>query len=79
MPGSETLARGQWSYLLLTPTRHKSLTCDFATPWRSPVLRVPQTNATRSWSLRDRLTERDITELITAYRDGATAASFVAD
>jgi hypothetical protein len=33
-----------WSYLLLTRTRHKSLTCDFATPWRSPVLRVPQTN-----------------------------------
>ncbi|MDQ4020564.1 MAG: hypothetical protein M3257_02795 [Actinomycetota bacterium] len=25
--------------------------------------------------LRDRLTERDIAELITAYRDGATAAS----
>jgi hypothetical protein len=28
--------------------------------------------ATRPWSLRDRLTERDIAELITAYSDGAT-------
>ena len=27
------------------------------------------------WSLRERLDERDIAELITAYRDGATAAS----
>jgi 2,4-dienoyl-CoA reductase-like NADH-dependent reductase (Old Yellow Enzyme family) len=27
------------------------------------------------WSLRERLDEREITELITAYREGATAAS----
>jgi hypothetical protein len=27
----------------------------------------------RPWSLRDRLDERDIAELITAYRGGATA------
>jgi len=32
-------------------------------------------NAKRPWSLRERLDERDIAELITAYRDGATAAS----
>ena len=31
--------------------------------------------AQRPWRLRDRLDERNITELITAYRDGATAAS----
>jgi predicted RNase H-like nuclease len=41
--------------------------------------RTPRPTATRPWSLRDRLTERDITELITAYRDGATAASLAAD
>jgi hypothetical protein len=29
----------------------------------------------RPWSLCERLDERDIAELITAYRDGATAAS----
>jgi hypothetical protein len=29
----------------------------------------------RPWSLRERLDERDIAELITAYRDGATTAS----
>ena len=29
----------------------------------------------RPWSVRERLDERDITELITAYRNGATAAS----
>jgi hypothetical protein len=32
----------------------------------------------RPWSLRDRLDERNITELITAYREGATAASLAA-
>jgi hypothetical protein len=29
----------------------------------------------RAWSLRERLVERDIAELITTYRKGATAAS----
>jgi hypothetical protein len=29
----------------------------------------------RPWSVRERLDEGDITELITAYRNGATAAS----
>jgi hypothetical protein len=37
--------------------------------------RTPRSTATRPWSLRDRLTERDITDLIIAYRHGATAAS----
>jgi response regulator of citrate/malate metabolism len=38
-------------------------------------VRTPRPTAKRPWSLRDRLTERDITKLITAYRNGATAAS----
>jgi hypothetical protein len=36
---------------------------------------LPRPNAKRPWSLRDRLDERDITDLITAHREGATAAS----
>jgi hypothetical protein len=32
-------------------------------------------NTKRPWSLRERLDEREITELITAYRNGATATS----
>jgi 2,4-dienoyl-CoA reductase-like NADH-dependent reductase (Old Yellow Enzyme family) len=32
-------------------------------------------NTKRPWSLRERLDEREITKLITAYRNGATAAS----
>jgi 2,4-dienoyl-CoA reductase-like NADH-dependent reductase (Old Yellow Enzyme family) len=40
----------------------------------SPV-RAPRSDANHPWSLRDRLTETGITELITAYRNGATAAS----
>ncbi|HZD16096.1 MAG TPA: hypothetical protein VE196_13430 [Pseudonocardiaceae bacterium] len=44
----------------------------------SPVS-AAKPSAQRSWSLRERLTERDIAELITAYRDGATAASLAAD
>jgi hypothetical protein len=40
----------------------------------SPV-RAPSPSAKPPWSLRERLDERDITELITAYRNGATADS----
>ena len=40
----------------------------------SPV-RAARLSAKRPWSLRERLDEREITEVITAYRDGATAAS----
>ncbi len=43
----------------------------------SPV-RAPRPSTKRPWNLRDRLHERDIAELITAYRDGATAASLAA-
>ena len=39
---------------------------------------TPGPRAKRPCSLRDRLDERDIAELITAYRDGATAASLAA-
>jgi hypothetical protein len=38
----------------------------------------PRTNATRHWSLCERLTGPDIAELITVYRSGATAASLAA-
>ena len=37
--------------------------------------RAARPDATRPWSLHERLDERDIAELITAYRNGATAAS----
>jgi hypothetical protein len=36
---------------------------------------IARPRAKRLWSLRERLDERDIAELITAYRKGATAAS----
>jgi 2,4-dienoyl-CoA reductase-like NADH-dependent reductase (Old Yellow Enzyme family) len=39
---------------------------------------APKPSAQRPWSLRERLDERDIASLITAYRDGATAASLAA-
>jgi DNA-directed RNA polymerase specialized sigma24 family protein len=37
--------------------------------------RAARPRAKRPWSLRERLDERELTELIIAYRDGATAAS----
>jgi hypothetical protein len=40
----------------------------------SPV-RTPRPSAKPPWTLRDRLDERDVAKLITAYRNGATAAS----
>jgi hypothetical protein len=43
----------------------------------SPV-RTPKASAKPPWSLRERLDERDFAELITAYRDGATATSLAA-
>jgi len=54
------------------------LTCGFATLWRSRAPCSARPSAKRPWSLRDRLNDRDITELITAYREGATAASLTA-
>jgi hypothetical protein len=36
---------------------------------------APRPSAKRPWRLRERLDERDIADLIIAYRDGATAAS----
>jgi hypothetical protein len=39
---------------------------------------APRPSAKRPWSLRERLDEHDIAELITAYRDSATAASLAA-
>jgi 2,4-dienoyl-CoA reductase-like NADH-dependent reductase (Old Yellow Enzyme family) len=43
----------------------------------SPV-RAPRPSGQRPWSLHERLNARDIAELITAYRNGATAASLAA-
>ena len=43
----------------------------------SPV-RAARPNTKRPWSLRERLDEREIAELIGAYRDGATAVSLAA-
>jgi hypothetical protein len=40
----------------------------------SPV-RAARPSAKRPWSLRERLDERETAELITAYRNGTTAAS----
>jgi hypothetical protein len=41
-------------------------------------VRTPRPSAKPPSSLRERLGERDIAELITAHRDGATAASVAA-
>jgi 2,4-dienoyl-CoA reductase-like NADH-dependent reductase (Old Yellow Enzyme family) len=45
---------------------------------RTSPARAPRLSAKRPWSLRDRIDERDIADLITAYREGATAASLAA-
>jgi hypothetical protein len=42
------------------------------------LARAPRPSAKRPWSLHDRLDERDIANLITAYREGASAASLAA-
>jgi hypothetical protein len=68
-----------WRYLPLTRTQRKPLTCSFATPQPSPTLPVPpRLSAKRPQSRRERLDERDITELITVYREGLTATSLTA-
>jgi hypothetical protein len=41
-------------------------------------MRAAKPSAKPPWSLREGLDEREIAELITAYRDGATAASLAA-
>ena len=64
-----------WSYLPLTRAPHKPLTCDIATLWCHQPVWAARPSTKRPWSLRERLDERDIANLITAYRDGATAAS----
>ncbi|MBV8992364.1 MAG: hypothetical protein JO287_01365 [Pseudonocardiales bacterium] len=43
----------------------------------SPV-RAARPSAKRPWSLRERLDEREIAELITTYHNGATATSLAA-
>ena len=63
---------------LLTAYSHSAQATDLqlchAAARTSPVCAArPRTK--RPWSLRDRLDESDIADLITAYRNGATAAS----
>jgi hypothetical protein len=59
----------RWSYLPLTRTQRKPLTCGFATPWRSPAPCAPRPSTKRPGSLRDRPDEGDITDLITTYAE----------
>jgi hypothetical protein len=64
------------SYLPLTRTRRKLLTCGLAKSWHSSALgMLPRPGTKHQWTPRDRLDERNIVELITAYCDGTTAAS----
>ena len=41
-------------------------------------MRAPKPSTKLPWSLHERLDEREIAELITAYRNGATTASLAA-
>jgi hypothetical protein len=63
---------------LLTAYSHSAYAADlrlcYTMALTSPA-RAPKPSTKRPWSLRERLHEREITELITAYRDGTTAAS----
>jgi hypothetical protein len=64
-----------WSYLPLTRTRYKLLTCGFATPWLSPARCEPRDGARRLQGAR--ATTVDDSD-ITVYREGTTAASLIA-
>ena len=70
-----------FSVELLTAYSHSPQSADLqrclTVALTSPV-RAPRLSVQRPCSLRDRLDERDIAELITAYRNGATAASLAA-
>ena len=66
---------------LLTAYSHSAQAADLRlchTVTLTRPVRAPKPSAKRPWSLRERLDEQDIAELITAYRDGATAASLAA-
>jgi len=63
---------------LLTAYSHSTQTADLRlchTVALTGLVRAPRSSTKPPWSLRDRVDERDITKLITAYRDGVTAAS----
>jgi 2,4-dienoyl-CoA reductase-like NADH-dependent reductase (Old Yellow Enzyme family) len=72
---------GAYSVELLTAYSHSMQAADLQLchpmALTSPV-RAMGPSTKRPWSLRERLDEHDIAELITAYRDGATAASIAA-
>ena len=55
--------------------RTSPLTWGFVTVALTSPVRAARPRTNHPWSLRERLDEREIAEPITAYRDGATAAS----
>jgi hypothetical protein len=63
---------------LLTTYSHTTQTTDLR-PCRTVALTSPvraaRPSAKRTWSLRERLDEREIAELITAYRNGTTTTT----
>lgn len=68
-----------WSYLPLTRTRYKLLTCGFATRWLSPARCEPRDGARSVRGARaTTVDESDIAELITIYRKGTTASLIAA-
>ena len=70
--------RSQTVVELLTAYSHSAQATDLqlchTVAFASPV-RTPKPSAKRPWRLRERLDDREIAELITGYRNGATAAS----
>ena len=63
---------------LLTAYSHSTQASDLRL-WHPVALtglvRAPRPSTKPPWSLRERLGERELAELITGYRNGATAAS----
>jgi hypothetical protein len=56
-----------WSYLPLTRTLFKPLTAALLHRGSHQPCACPEPERERPWSLRERLNERDIANLITAY------------
>jgi hypothetical protein len=78
MPGSKSWA---FSVEVLAAYSHSTQAAELQLYHTVALARpvcAPRPNAKRPWSLRDHLDERDIADLITAYREGATAASLAA-
>ncbi|HKR51787.1 MAG TPA: hypothetical protein VJT72_19825, partial [Pseudonocardiaceae bacterium] len=72
---------GHSSVEILTAYSHSMQAADLRlchTTARTSPVRTAKPSMKRPWSLRERLDEREITELIATYRNGATAASLAA-